>query len=138
MSRFVLDCSMTMAWCFQDEQDSRALSVLASLAFNEAIVPSLWPFEVANVLAVCERRGRLDAADVAAVIRMLQQYPIEMDGEAANHAFGKTLSLARTHRLTAYAAAYLELALRTGFPLASLDAELNAAATSLGIPLFHG
>jgi predicted nucleic acid-binding protein len=138
MSRFVLDCSMAIAWCFDDEGPPRAEAVLASLAVNEALVPNVWPLEVANVLAVCERRGRLTAADVAAVLAMLGQSPISIDEKTAEHALGTTLSLARSHRLTAYDAAYLELALRTGSPLASLDSELNATAAGLGIALFDG
>jgi predicted nucleic acid-binding protein len=138
MTRFVLDCSMTMAWCFQDEGGSRPQAVFAGLETNEAIVPGIWPLEVANVLAVCERRNRLSAADVATFINMLKKYPIDLDENTAKNAFGDVLSLARAHRLTAYDAAYLELALRTGCPLASLDAELNASATGLGIAMFDG
>jgi predicted nucleic acid-binding protein len=138
MTRFVLDCSMTMAWCFSDEGGHRPESVLARLADSEAVVPSIWPLEVANVLAVCERRNRLSAADVAAFIGLLQKFVIHVDENTAKNAFGDVLSLARAHRLTAYDAAYLELALRTSCPLASLDAELNASATGLGIALFDG
>jgi predicted nucleic acid-binding protein len=138
MTRFVLDCSMTMAWCFQDEGGSRPQAVFASLETNEVLVPGIWPLEVANVLVVCERRNRLSAADVAAFIHMLKDYPIAVDENTAGNAFGVVLSLARSHRLTPYDAAYLELALRTGSPLASLDAELNASAKGLGIALFDG
>ena len=138
MTRFVLDCSMTMAWCFADEAELRTRSVLASLNVDEAIVPGIWPLEVANVLAVCERRNRLSAAKVAAFVGMLTEYPITVDEQTAKKAFGEVLSLARFHRLTAYDAAYLELALRTGCPLASLDADLNTSATGLGIALFDG
>jgi predicted nucleic acid-binding protein len=138
MTRFVLDCSMTMAWCFKDEGGLRPESVLTSLASSEAVAPSIWPLEVANVLVVCERRNRLTAADVAAFISLLRKYPIHVDESTTANAFGDVLSLARSHQLTAYDAAYLELALRTGSPLASLDAKLNASATDLGIALFDG
>jgi predicted nucleic acid-binding protein len=138
MTRFVLDCSMTMAWCFRDEGGSRPQSVFSSFETFAAIVPGIWALEVANVLVACERRNRLSAADVATFLNMLKKYPIDVDEDTATNAFGEVLSLARTHRLTAYDAAYLELALRTGCPLASLDLELNAAATGLGIALFNG
>jgi predicted nucleic acid-binding protein len=138
MSRFVLDCSMTMAWCFQDEGGFRPQSVLAGFQTAEAIVPGIWPLEVANVLAVCERRQRLSAADVAAFVGMLKRCPINVDEHTAASALGDVLSLAREHRLSSYDAAYLELALRSGCPLASLDAELNEAAKGLGIAMFDG
>jgi predicted nucleic acid-binding protein len=138
MSRFVLDCSMTMAWCFEDEADLRAESVLASLAANEAVVPGIWPLEVANVLAVYERQRRITAAEIAVFLEMLKGLPIGIDDRTVDNAFGNVLMLARTHQITAYDAAYLELALRTGCSLASLDATLNGTATGLGIKLFDG
>jgi len=133
MSRLTLDCSMTMAWCFEDEGHPRADAVLASLATQAAVVPSLWPLEVANVLAVCERRGRINAADIARFLQWLERLPISIDVEGAERAFRDVLSLARNERLSAYDAAYLELALREGGPLATLDAALAASAVKLGI-----
>jgi predicted nucleic acid-binding protein len=138
MSRFVLDCSTTMAWCLQDEASSRADAVLVSLAAQEAVAPSHWPLEVANVLTLCERRGRVSAARIGEFLGFLDTLPITIDDQTARKAFGDVLTLARTHQLTAYDAAYLELALRTGCPLASLDATLNEAAAGLGIALFEG
>ena len=138
MKRFVLDCSMTMAWCLEDEASPRADAVLASLESQEAIVPSHWPLEVANVLTICERKGRLSASRISQILRLLGGLAIDIDDQTAKRALGDVLSLARAHRLTAYDAAYVELALRTGCPLASLDAELNASATGLGIALFDG
>ena len=101
----------------QDEAEPRTRSVLASLDMDEAIVPGIWPLEVANVLAVCERRNRLSADKVAAFVSMLEKYPITVDEQTAKKAFGEVLSLARSHRLTAYDAAYLELALRHRLPV---------------------
>jgi predicted nucleic acid-binding protein len=138
MSRFVLDCSVTMAWCFEDEADPRAQSTLAAMIAQEALVPGHWPLEVANVLAIAERRKRIAAAQIARFLEILASLPIVVDDQTANKAFGDVLALARTHRLTAYDAAYLELALRTGRPLASLDALLNKTAVELGIAMFEG
>ena len=138
MTRFILDCSLTMAWCFEDEAEGRATSVLDSLADNQAIVPSIWPLEVANVLAVCERRKRVNAMEIVDFVKMLKGFSIQIDDQTSKRAFGEVLTLARAHRLTAYDAAYLELAMRTGSPLASLDASLNGVAAGLGIPLFDG
>jgi predicted nucleic acid-binding protein len=133
MNRFVLDCSVTMAWCFEDEADPHTDAVLASLATQEAIVPNLWPLEVANVLAICERKGRITSAEIAQFLQMLGNLPIIVDSETARRAFGEVLSLARTEQLSAYDAAYLELALREGCPLATLDATLAASADKLGV-----
>jgi predicted nucleic acid-binding protein len=138
MSHFVLDCSMTMAWWLEDEACPQADAVLASLKTQEALVPSHWTLEVANVLAICERRQRITVSRLSQILFLLGGLSISIDEQTSIKALGDILSLARAHRLTAYDAAYLELALRTGFPLASLDAELNATATSLGIPLFNG
>ena len=138
MSRFVLDCSVTMAWCFGDETDPRAQAVLAAMPAQEALVPGHWPLEVANVLAGAERRKRTTATQIARFIDILDRLSIVVDDQTAKKAFGEVLTLARTHQLTAYDAAYLELALRTGCPLASLDATLNEAAAGLGIALFEG
>ena len=138
MTRFVLDCSMTMAWCFEDEVNRRAELVLDSLVFNEAIVPAIWPLEVANVLLVGERRKRVNGQKVEAFLATLRCCPITVDNETSKNAFGAILDLARTHGLTVYDAAYLELAIRSDCPLASLDARLNEVATKLGIVPFEG
>ena len=138
MSRFVLDCSITMGWCFADETDPRIVAVLRSLEVQEAIVPSHWPLEVANVLACAERGQRIITSRIPWFIGFISKLPIVLDDQTSKKAFGEVLTLARTHRLTAYDAAYLELAMRTGCPLASLDASLNGVAAGLGIPLFEG
>ena len=138
MTDFVLDCSMTMAWCFEDEATPRTKAVLASLQAQAAVVPSHWPLEVANALTNSERRGRIVASEIGPFLEILGDLPISIDDQTAENALGETLTLARTWRLSAYDAAYLELALREGCPLASLDAPLNEAAAGLGIAIFQG
>jgi len=133
MTRFVLDCSTTMAWCFEDESDPRADATLAALATQEAVVPGLWPLEVANVLAVSERKKRINSAEIARFVQMLGKLPIVVDAHTAERGLGEILSLARSEGLSAYDTAYLELALREGCPLATLDAPLKTAAKKLGI-----
>lgn len=133
MTRFVLDCSMTMAWCFEDEAQPRADAVLALLADREALVPGLWPLEVANVLAVCERRNRITAARIDEFVGMLGSLPIRIDGQTGRQGLDRTLALARAEQVTAYDAAYLELALREACPLATLDATMSRTAAKLGI-----
>jgi predicted nucleic acid-binding protein len=138
VTQFVLDCSMTMTWCFEDEARLRSSAVLKSLETEEAVVPSVWPLEVANVLAVCERSGRITTAEASRFLGILAGLPIAIDEQTSQRAFVDVLMLARTQRVSAYDAAYLELALRGGYPLASLDGRLNAAAGKLGILSFNG
>ena len=133
--KFVLDCSVVMAWCFDDESDGYADKVLNLVTKNEALVPSLWPLEVANVLLVGERKKRLTKADSARFIELLSAQPISVDPETPEKAFGDTLALARDCGLSAYDASYLELAMRHGIPLATGDQSLRKAAEKSGIRL---
>jgi len=132
---FVLDCSLTMAWCFDDEATPYTDGVRDQLADVRAIVPMLWPLEVANATIVGERRKRLDEARTLRFFALLSGLPIIIDEETATRAWSETLHLARAHNLSAYDAAYLELAIRRGLPLASLDDKLKAAAKSAGVAL---
>lgn len=135
--RFVLDGSVALAWLFQDEQDPYADAIIARLPGLEMAVPRLWHLEVANVLLFGERRGRCSPADTMQWLGYLAGLPIVMDGETESRAWSDTLSLARQHALTAYDAAYLELAMRRGLPLATLDAKLKGAAQAVGVPLYQ-
>jgi predicted nucleic acid-binding protein len=133
---FVLDCSVTMAWCFDDEATPHTDGIRDSLAIVAAVVPSIWPLEVANATIVGERRKRLDEARSRRFITLLESLPISVDDETGSRAFGDISHLARSYQLSAYDAAYLELAMRRGLSLACLDGKLKAAATAAGVPLF--
>ena len=115
---FVLDCSVTMAWCFDDEATPYTDGVRDSLADLRAVVPSIWPLEVANATIVGERRKRLDEARSRRFIHLLEMLPIAVDEETSNRAFSDISHLARAYQLSAYDAAYLELAVRRGLPMA--------------------
>jgi predicted nucleic acid-binding protein len=132
---FVLDSSVTMAWAYAEETSPAVREVFEHLAQHGAWVPSLWRLEVANVLEMSVRRGRRDAAFRNATLEDLALLPIAIDTETDRHAWSATLHLATRHRLTAYEAAYLELALRRGLPLATLDSELRAAAAAEKVPM---
>jgi predicted nucleic acid-binding protein len=133
---FVLDNSIVMAWSFEDETDEYAEAVLDRLAIARAVVPALWPLEVANALLMGERRKRSTEAETIKWTGILKSLPIVIDGETNAHAWSDTLSLARGHNLTAYDAAYLELAIRRGLPLATIDGKLKFAAETVGVALF--
>lgn len=136
-TRFVLDGSVTIVWAFEDETDPYAEAVADSLEDVPAIVPALWRLEVANALLVGERRSRITEAKVAQFLTLLKCLPISVDDETALRAWPDTLSLARLHDLTVYDAAYLELAVRLGLPLASLDTQLKEAAAAAGVPEYE-
>ena len=132
----VIDRSISIAWCFPDEQDDYSQAALDALASTQAIVPHLWHLEVANTLLVGERRKRSTRANTVAWLGFLSALPIAVDAETNDHVFGDILNLARDRHLSAYDAAYLELAMRLGFPLATLDDKLRAAARAVGVPTF--
>lgn len=133
---FVLDCSITMAWCFDDEATPYTDGVRDSLADKQAVVPSIWPLEAANATLMGERRKRLDEARSQRFFALLAALPIVVDDETSSRAFSDIAHLARAHNLSAYDAAYLELAIRRGLPLACNDGKLKAAAQATGVPFF--
>ncbi|MEE9452439.1 MAG: type II toxin-antitoxin system VapC family toxin [Gammaproteobacteria bacterium] len=132
---FVLDCSVTMSWLFQDERTTYTEKLLEYLQEQEtAIAPSLWPAEVANVLLVAERKKRISSAQSLQFLAVLKALPIEIEEPPNLQTIQALLLLAQTYRLTAYDACYLELAIRHSSPLASLDKNLLKAAKECGIP----
>ena len=138
MNRFVMDCSVTMAWCFEDEADPYADKVLGALGVQEAVVPGLWPLEVANVLLVAERKKRLSSADSAKFLDFLSQLSIEVDATAPVRGDSGLIGVARQYGLSAYDGAYLSLAMREGVPLATRDKALRAACKKSGVRSFEG
>jgi len=124
-----------MTWLFPDEATSASLALLKRLTTEAAIVPGLWPLEVANVTLNGEKRGRITRADADEFIMLLHGLRIIVEEDTERRAWDEVLRLAREQGLTVYDAAYLELAQRLGLPLATLDKDLIRAATALGIPL---
>ncbi len=131
----VLDSSVALAWIYSAETTPEVLHVLERVTEAGAVVPSLWPLEVANVLEQGVRKKRHTAGFRNAALTDLALLPIRVDPETAQHAWQATLHLAERHRLTVYDAAYLELALRRNVPLATLDQELRTAARAEKVPL---
>jgi len=139
VTAFVLDNSVAMRWLLASDKasDQRyADSVLVSLANAEALVPNLGHLEAANVLLGASHRGDIEVADLERFTVQLENLPITVDTLTANQVFGHTISLARAYRLSSYDAAYLELALRAGLPLATLDKDLRKAANRAGIDIY--
>jgi predicted nucleic acid-binding protein len=133
--QFVLDASMALAWCFEDEGGSYALEVLDRLATGEAVAPSLWRLEVADALVHAERRGRLTQAESTRFLDLLRQLPIRIEETPLQRAWSDIVSLARSVHLSTYDAVYLDLAMRLGLPLATLDDALRQAAAQRHVRL---
>lgn len=127
---------MVVAWCFEDEATSLTEGVLDLLAKGTTIVvPTVWPLEVANAMLSAERKKRISVAQAAAFLRRVASFPISIDIMPIGRAFDQILSVGRQHELTAYDAAYLELALREALPLATLDDDLRRSANTAGVGL---
>jgi predicted nucleic acid-binding protein len=131
----VLDSSATLAWIYSDETTEPIRQLFETVIEEGAFVPALWRLEVANSLTLAMRKGRINAEYRRASLADLALLDITTDPETDFHAWAETLNLADRFRLTLYDAAYLELAMRRGLPLATLDAELRSAATALGVHL---
>lgn len=134
----VLDASMTINWLFKDERTPAAHEVMKRVVADGAVVPSLWRLEVANMLRNAIRRRRCDEDYVARSLSRLERFRITIDDETDRHAWAETRMLSREEDLTVYDAAYLELALRRGLPLASRDRDLIAAAERRSIVVLKG
>lgn len=136
MSSLVIDASITLSWLLPDEASDLAIAVRNDLPRAEAVwVPAHWRLEVCNSLWMAERRKRLDAAGVTQAADLFLKLPVTTDPDTNDRAGRETLSLARQHGLSVYDAAYLELVLRRGASLASLDGPLRLVAKKLGVAL---
>jgi predicted nucleic acid-binding protein len=135
--RFVVDNSVVMSWCFHDEMSEYADSVLDRLTDAQALVPGIWPLEVTNVLQMAQRKKRLGRAGSARFLVLLRSLPILVEQELPERVFAEIFSLADDTGLSTYDASYLDLAMREGLPLASLDKNLRKAAKTCRVPIFN-
>ncbi len=134
---FVIDCSITMAWLFTDEKTPFSEKILDRLNDEQAVAPSLWTLEVINVLLVGEKRKRISMSESTHFLDVLNNLPIQIIENPSLLKCESMIFLARAYQLTSYDAAYLDLASRMGLPLASLDAQLIAAAQATGIQVLQ-
>jgi len=132
---FVIDTSVVMTWCFKDETSKYADAILDSLEVSIAVVPSIWPLEVGNVLLVAERKKRLGEADSSRFVALLAELPIMIEQEPPERMMKEILALAREHKLSTYDASYLDLSMRKGLPIATLNNGLIAAAKRSQVPI---
>jgi predicted nucleic acid-binding protein len=132
---FVIDTSVVMTWCFKDETSKYADAILDSLDVSIAVVPSIWPLEVGNVLLLAERKKRLGEADSSRFVALLAELPIMIEQGLPERMMKEILALAREHKLSTYDASYLDLAMRKGLPIATLHNGLIAAAKRSQVPI---
>ena len=137
VKHFVVDNSVVMSWCFKDETNKYADTVLDKLTESAAVVPSIWPLEVVNVLLVAERQKRLSESDSIRFITLLSQLPIVVEYERPEKMMRELLALARAYNLSSYDASYLDLAMRKGFPIATIDNKLIEAARRIDVPIIY-
>lgn len=136
---FVLDTSVTMCWLLNDGNPAGvaySTRVLDALKERQAVVPGIWGLEVANVIAKIEAKALVTEARTQAFVATLQRMNIVVDRATASHALGEILHLAKRYKLSSYDAAYLELAMREGLPIATLDDALEKAAKKAGVKRF--
>jgi len=137
VSGFVLDASVTMAWCFPAQASPYCQEVLEALDLGRAIAPAVWLLEVANSLVISERRRRLVRAQSEQFLETLRLLPIDVESIAETPPWiREVISVARTYGLSSYDASYLELAKRRNLPLATRDNALGRAAEDAGVSLF--
>ncbi len=131
----MLDASVALSWCFEGEESTYPYTVLDRLETGQALVPGIWALEVGNALIVAERRGRLTKADSIRFVALLGQLPI-ISRDLPERMFGEIIALAREHNLSTYDASYLDLAMRSGLPLATQDSRLLHAARQCGVEIY--
>lgn len=133
MNGFVLDASVTLAWCFEDEASKMTDEILERLSSEPAFAPALWRLEIGNVLVLAERKKRIDYAKITDFIASINGLDIRIDKEVNTAIFNNIIELAYNEKITTYDATYLELAIRLGLPLATQDVLLKKVATKLGV-----
>ena len=131
---FILDCSVAISWCLADENNDYANAIYTIFSGgHQALVPTFFWLEISNVLWVAERRNRNTREETETAIKLLQQLPIIVDIKPVSETITATLNLARQYNIATYDAAYLELAIREGFLLATVDDKLAQAAQNQDI-----
>lgn len=134
----VLDASLALSWALPDEASAHGDAVLRQVAAAGALVPALWLHEIANGLLMAQRRNRCTTAQRMAFVEELLRLPIEAETATARAVLDGQAALAERYALTAYEAAYLDLALRRGLPLATQDKAMKSAAAKAGVAVVKG
>jgi predicted nucleic acid-binding protein len=137
LTGIVIDASVPLAWCFPDEASTYADDILVALEGHSILVPTLWPIEITNALLVAERRQRIKQSAIRRFVELLNGLTVVMASQSITESVSNILPLAREYSLSAYDAAYLDVALRHGAPMATLDKNLQKAGLKAGIEVFR-
>ncbi len=136
MAEFVLDSSVALSWCFPHdptEDTPYSRHVLTKLSVDDAIVPAVWPFEIANIIFVAfQKRKRSTQKDIDDYLQLLRALPIRVEYRDLWDTIALEVN-ARKWNLSAYDAAYLDLAWRRSLPLATADVDLRRIAIAEGV-----
>jgi predicted nucleic acid-binding protein len=132
----VIDASVALAWCFPDEASEYADGILIALEGHAILVPALWSVEITNAVLVAERRKRIKQPEIRRFVELLDGLTVLMDSQSVTESVSNILPIAREYGLSAYDAAYLDVAIRHGAPLATLDNKLQRAGEKAGIEIF--
>lgn len=136
MAAFVMDASVAIAGLSADEDHRESRELVERAISDGVVVPALWPYEVANILALKSRRGTISAESLKLALRSIRDFLLTIENfKPDSETFTEAIALAQTHRLSVYDAAYVEVALRRRLPLATLDARLLAAAHAAGVAI---
>lgn len=138
MTGVVVDASVALAWCFPDEASEYADAVLVALEGRRILVPAVWPLEITNAVIVAERRKRISSSEIRRFIELLEGLTIHEEMLPVAESVSNILPLAREYGLSAYDTSYLEVAIRHGAPLATLDTGLAKASRKAGVELLAG
>jgi len=131
----VLDASVAMTWCFEDETTAYSEAVLQRVRDEGAVAPAVWPLELVNTLLVGERNGRHSAEHSMAFLRLISELPISIESLELEETLNPVAALGREHRLSSYDASYVWLAMKEGLSLATLDQRVRRACERIGVSL---
>jgi predicted nucleic acid-binding protein len=136
LTGIVIDASVALAWCFPDELSEYADEVLVALEGHAILVPALWSIEITNAVLMAERRKRVKQPEIRRFIELLDGLTVIIDSQSVTESVANILPIAREYGLSAYDATYLDVAVRHGAPLATLDGALQRAGRKAGIEIF--
>ena len=138
MTGIVIDASVTLAWCFPDEASDYADGILLAMEGHAILVPALWSVEITNAVLTAERRKRIKQPEIRRFVELLDGLTVIVDSQSVTENVNNILPIGREYGLSAYDAAYLDVAIRHGVPLATLDSALQKAGRKAGIEIFSG
>lgn len=131
--RIVVDCSVAVPWFLLDESNSRSEDILKKVLNEGMMIPSLFYFELANVLKTASHKKRISQDEIQGIVQLLSKLPIQLTEIQPSTLFSEVIDFAVKQQLSVYDACYLWLACHHDAPLATFDVSLQKAARGMGI-----